>query len=122
MMPGRNYDFRTSWKWKKKRRQVLARSRACHWCGAPATTVDHVVPVNRGGAWYDDANLVAACQPCNRERSDNGGVRVIPIRSVFQSRGHYIPSKLSRSTHRGRWAPLRGDYSRRAPEAADGSG
>lgn len=34
-------------------------------CGRPATTADHVVPIARGGALWDPANLRAACRPCN---------------------------------------------------------
>lgn len=39
----------------------------CHWCGARATTVDHVIARAQGGT---DAltNLVAACSPCNSAR------------------------------------------------------
>lgn len=36
----------------------------CHYCGDPATTLDHIVPKSDGGPsaqW----NLTAACQPCN---------------------------------------------------------
>jgi 5-methylcytosine-specific restriction endonuclease McrA len=45
--------------------QLMARyGRICQYCGAPATTLDHIVPVAWGG---DDtfANQVAACWPCN---------------------------------------------------------
>ena len=36
----------------------------CGYCGAPATTMDHVVPRCQGGSttWL---NAVAACAPCN---------------------------------------------------------
>lgn len=37
---------------------------ACHYCDAPATSVDHVIPRSLGGpntAW----NRVPACHPCN---------------------------------------------------------
>jgi 5-methylcytosine-specific restriction endonuclease McrA len=41
----------------------------CHYCGAPATIGDHFIPLARGG---DDteANMVAACGPCNSQKSD----------------------------------------------------
>lgn len=38
-------------------------------CTGTATDVDHIIPWSEGGAWYDDANLRAACAPCNRGRS-----------------------------------------------------
>ena len=36
----------------------------CQYCGAPATTVDHIVPKSKGGG-FTWTNLVAACSPCN---------------------------------------------------------
>lgn len=40
----------------------------CVYCAAPATTVDHVVPLARGGREHP-ANLVPACGPCNFSKS-----------------------------------------------------
>ncbi len=42
----------------------------CHWCGRDAKTeVDHVVPLNRGGAHHPN-NLVASCRICNAAKGD----------------------------------------------------
>lgn len=52
------------------RRGVLRRdSHRCAYCGAHATTVDHVMPRSRGGGdtWE---NLVACCTRCNNVKSD----------------------------------------------------
>jgi 5-methylcytosine-specific restriction endonuclease McrA len=52
------------------RRGVLRRdSHKCAYCGAQATTVDHVLPRSRGGgdAWE---NLVACCVRCNNTKGD----------------------------------------------------
>ncbi|GAA3227021.1 HNH endonuclease [Oerskovia jenensis] len=40
----------------------------CGYCGAPATTMDHVVPRCQGGTttWL---NAVAACEPCNSAKA-----------------------------------------------------
>ena len=49
---------------------VLARDRhRCGYCGADATTVDHVLPRSRGGGntWR---NTVAACGRCNGRKGD----------------------------------------------------
>ena len=40
---------------------------ACAYCGEPADTVDHVIPLSRGGQ-HDPANLVPACRACNFEK------------------------------------------------------
>lgn len=39
-------------------------------CGRPASALDHVYPVNRGGRSRPE-NLVPACKPCNSSKSDN---------------------------------------------------
>lgn len=41
----------------------------CRYCGAEATTVDHVRPVVSGGTDRED-NLVAACAECNGAKGD----------------------------------------------------
>ncbi|MGA3214098.1 MAG: HNH endonuclease [Acidimicrobiales bacterium] len=38
-------------------------------CTVIADTVDHVVEVDKGGAWYDESNLRASCRHCNLARS-----------------------------------------------------
>jgi 5-methylcytosine-specific restriction endonuclease McrA len=61
--------------WARIRASVFAaKGRRCHWCGAYATTVDHVVPLAIGGS-HDLANLVPACQPCNSRRGARFGNR-----------------------------------------------
>ena len=42
----------------------------CAYCGAPATTIDHIWPFSRGGPTTPD-NLAAACQPCNNSKKDS---------------------------------------------------
>lgn len=41
----------------------------CWMCGEPATQIDHVKPISRGGP-HVLANLRPACAPCNRRKSD----------------------------------------------------
>lgn len=38
-------------------------------CSVVADRVDHIVPVEAGGAWYDFANLRASCAACNAKRA-----------------------------------------------------
>lgn len=39
----------------------------CYYCGAPADTVDHRIPISRGGTNLP-ANLVPACRSCNSRK------------------------------------------------------
>lgn len=52
-------------------KKVLRRLRCaqCSYCPAPATTVDHVVPLNRGGS-HAEGNLAPACRSCNSSKGD----------------------------------------------------
>ena len=42
---------------------------ACHYCGGPAQSRDHVVPRSRGGRNIAE-NIVPACLPCNQRKAD----------------------------------------------------
>lgn len=58
---------------RRVRAEVLASNPPCHWCGKPATTVDHYpVPIVRGGAITKD-NVVPSCERCNKSRGDRPG-------------------------------------------------
>lgn len=61
--------------WRALRRQVLAEEPHCRACGGPASEVDHIVPLSRGGS-RDRSNLQALCRECHREktRRENGGL------------------------------------------------
>lgn len=54
------------------RKAVFARDGGrCVYCGAPATSLDHVVPRSRGGEHSWD-NVVSACGRCNHVKADRG--------------------------------------------------
>jgi 5-methylcytosine-specific restriction endonuclease McrA len=60
--------------WRAIRKAVLIRDGYRCRIGGPnckgtATTVDHIVSWQSGGAWFDPANLRAACGPCNYGRT-----------------------------------------------------
>lgn len=43
----------------------------CVYCGSPdARSLDHVIPVSRGGPRWDIANLVRACRTCNSSKGN----------------------------------------------------
>jgi hypothetical protein len=60
--------------WRRVRKQVLERDGGrCRIqgdrCKLVAAHVDHIVPVDAGGAWFDLDNLRASCAPCNLGRA-----------------------------------------------------
>jgi 5-methylcytosine-specific restriction endonuclease McrA len=60
----RGYDYA----YQRTRKAVLAASGGhCAYCGGAATTVDHLLPLARGGT-SDASNLVACCSSCNSAR------------------------------------------------------
>jgi 5-methylcytosine-specific restriction endonuclease McrA len=62
--------------WRALRKAVFAtKGRFCWWCGQPAGTVDHVLPVVLGGG-HELANLVPACKRCNYSRGAAVGNRL----------------------------------------------
>ena len=63
------------------RQGVLLRDRhRCGYCGAPARTIDHVLPESRGGPW-SWLNNVAACEACNARKGsrtpEEAGMRLL---------------------------------------------
>ena len=62
-------DPRLTRKYKSVRLQVLARDEwTCRYCQQDATTVDHVIPIVKGGDPIDMNNMVAACRSCNSSK------------------------------------------------------
>ena len=56
--------------YKKLREKVLIRDAyTCYYCGQEATTVDHIVPISKGGISAED-NMIAACLRCNSGKRD----------------------------------------------------
>ena len=74
--------------WKQTRLTILQRDGyTCHYCGAEATEVDHILPRIYGGDESDD-NLVAACMKCNRSK----GKRIKPV--FLQGTNRHPPAGL----------------------------
>lgn len=69
---------RQSWRWQQARRAVLATESRCWLCGgadfvavprhARSRSVDHVVPLAKGGSLTDRSNLRLAHLGCNSSR------------------------------------------------------
>ena len=43
-------------------------------------TVDHIVPLSRGGKW-ELSNLITACEPCNKKKADQLNMPTIEIKA-----------------------------------------
>ena len=70
-------DPRLSRDYKAFRLKVLARDQwSCFYCSAPATTVDHIIPISKApDLVINYENAVACCQSCNSKKgSRNQGV------------------------------------------------
>lgn len=61
----RGYDHA----WRKARARQLQRSPRCQ-CGAPAVTVDHIIPLARGGARLAAENLASMCESCHDAKTN----------------------------------------------------
>jgi 5-methylcytosine-specific restriction endonuclease McrA len=63
--PVSRYIHGSSNRWRKRRAIILKmHDYCCVYCGDEANTVDHLIPVSKGGT-DDPLNLVAACSKCN---------------------------------------------------------
>lgn len=79
-MPKRDDRRYSSSAWKKVRRRVLERDGGVcqirlEGCLGAADQVDHIVPAEAGGVFYDEVNLRAACRRCNSRRAAQGKAR-----------------------------------------------
>jgi 5-methylcytosine-specific restriction endonuclease McrA len=56
--------------YKVMREKVLIRDGyICYYCGQEANTVDHIIPISKGGISSED-NMIAACHRCNSGKRD----------------------------------------------------
>lgn len=73
---------RTGTAWRRIRERVLTESQTCWICGhGAADTVDHVIPLSKGGAPLDPANLrpahgVNGCPVCRRKCNSSKGANL----------------------------------------------
>lgn len=52
---------------ERKKEALIGTSELCAYCGKPATTIDHIVPKDRGGADIPQ-NVVPCCGACNSSK------------------------------------------------------
>lgn len=69
-----NTSFYQSQQWRRVRALFLAQFPLCSDCSkrgmvVAARVVDHIVPINEGGARYDYHNLQGLCDRCHNRKS-----------------------------------------------------
>lgn len=69
-----NTEFYRSTAWRKLRAEQMRRQPLCERClvqgrHTPARIVDHICPVNQGGAPLDLENLQSLCAACHNRKS-----------------------------------------------------
>lgn len=78
-------ELRESQWWKRRRS-----SGVCHYCGrqvgAKALTMDHLVPIIRGGR-STHGNVVPACKPCNDAKKHSLPIEWQPPRDAGDEPG-----------------------------------
>jgi 5-methylcytosine-specific restriction endonuclease McrA len=87
--------------YKRLREKILNRDGfTCYYCGQEANTVDHIVPISKGGISVED-NMIAACTRCNSGKRD----RIAPgsfLRSAGKPTtpiGNFIPGETETRRH-----------------------
>jgi len=93
MTKRRKKDPRDSRQWRALRLRILARDGyTCGYCGQDATTVDHILPINKHpDQAMNPENLMSACGKCNSAKgSRSQGVFLArqftpPVFSAFPS-------------------------------------
>lgn len=69
-----NTLFYQSTQWRKVRTLKLQQNPMCEECErngrlTPAQMVDHIVPINKGGAMLDMENMQSLCNACHNRKS-----------------------------------------------------
>lgn len=61
----------TDWRWRKTSQRLRKASPFCEECASTTDlTVDHRVPISRGGAVYAIKNLAVLCRQCNARKGN----------------------------------------------------
>lgn len=94
---GREYD---KTHYRKLRQKLLALDNTCYYCGQEATTIDHIIPLSKGGITSED-NCVSACNRCNSGKRDRiGPGAFLPHRQPPKTPlGNFIPENGSSRVH-----------------------
>jgi 5-methylcytosine-specific restriction endonuclease McrA len=99
-------DPRGTRAYKKRRLEVLQRDQwSCFYCGQPATTVDHVIPIVRGGDPIAWENLVSCCAKCNSMKGS-------------RSEGVFLARQATPPVFSGNLSPMQSEIHQDSPFSA----
>ena len=74
-------------RWRKLRLAVLdAQGWTCQRCGGWGHNVDHIKPMDDGGAVYELANLQCLCKKCHIQKTKLENRPPIPERDAWEER------------------------------------
>jgi len=68
---------RKLYRFKKKWRKITFQTNfvKCYICGnlltSKSATMEHIIPISKGGIWNDIDNVKPACYRCNHKKSDS---------------------------------------------------
>ena len=80
-------DIRKTRRWAALARRIRERDNfECQKCGAWANECDHVVPLSKGGAPYDEKNCQILCRTCHIAKSRSEMPRQTPGRAEWIER------------------------------------
>jgi len=84
-------------RWKRLRRVIFDRDNwRCQSCGkAGRLECDHVIPVHKGGDFWDMGNLQALCRGCHiRKSASENARRVRPLIPKYRREWHDFRDEL----------------------------
>jgi 5-methylcytosine-specific restriction endonuclease McrA len=62
------------WYWNDMRMMILERDQYCGYChielDKKTMTIDHMIPMSKGGEIHCPSNMVASCKKCNSDKED----------------------------------------------------
>lgn len=68
--------FYSQTRWKKHSAWYRMKHPLCVKCGQAAHAVDHLVPIARGGAEWDEGNMQSLCERCHNAKTNEERARV----------------------------------------------
>lgn len=69
-----NYTFYNSYAWRQKSKSYRRSNPLCSSClekgrTSPSEVTDHIIPIDKGGAKWDENNFMALCHSCHNSKS-----------------------------------------------------